>query len=371
MKHDLICTWLELPVEDWPPTYYQLLGLPPGESNIALIEQRVQQRLEKVRCYQLAHPEQATEALNRLAQAYVCLTEPSAKQRYDASLCGGGTIAVLELPRKPDVSTDTPVPGQIHLRDRSRNRSMPSCTPPPLPALDSVAPPEDLVVPGITPEPEELDDAAIEATLPPLQSAEALPDRPPVCPLEEAARSRRARLGLCTRGGLLRRIQLLRQLLRAWNNIGRLLPTSTSTQKLNPRARGKALLRNLTRMQELLEDFPPIFGIPGQPGFLVLGLLEQEQTALALNTLDEGQQAKLAEDWQAGYDLLRAHGRLLCEKTARFRGRGLFGRAILALRMAMVHQPLFAAFLIVLVTGNLLLWSWYAYRWWSGLHLLP
>ena len=65
-------------------------------SRRALIEQRVQQRLESVRRYQMKHPEQATEAMNRLAQAYVCLTEPASKQAYDAALLGGVAVAVAE-----------------------------------------------------------------------------------------------------------------------------------------------------------------------------------------------------------------------------------------------------------------------------------
>jgi len=373
MKHDLICAWLGLPIGNWPPNYYQLLGLAPGESDVALIEQRVQQRLDVVRRYQLAHPDIATEALNRLAQAYVCLTEPAAKRRYDAALLGDRAVAVLDPdPPGPCVSTDTPIPGRLQMPGRSRRAP----TPPPLPTADT-PPPQELVVPGISPEEEVLDDAAIEATLPPLLAPEELPDGPPICPIEEAARSRRACLGLCTRRGLLRRIQTLRQLLRAWNNVGRLLPTSPSTKKLNPKARGQALLRNLRKMQERLADFPKIFGEAGQPGFLVLGLLDEVPTpsavptALALHTLDDAQQLKLAADWQAGRDLLLAHAKLLTELSAQFRGLGLFGRAALAFRTAMCHQPVFTALFLGLVGGNVLLWGWYAYRWWSGQVLLP
>src|SRR5215207_2282322 len=88
MSHHLICTWLGLPADAWPPDHYRLLGLEPGETDTALIEQRVHQRLDSVRRYQMMHPEQATEAMNRLAQAFVCLTEPAAKRAYDQSLPG-------------------------------------------------------------------------------------------------------------------------------------------------------------------------------------------------------------------------------------------------------------------------------------------
>src|SRR5438067_7142704 len=91
MSHELICTWLGLPPGDWPPDHYRLLGLEPGESDCARIEQCVHQRLEAVRRYQLLHPELVTEAMNRLAQAYVCLTDPEARQAYDAVRFGRPT----------------------------------------------------------------------------------------------------------------------------------------------------------------------------------------------------------------------------------------------------------------------------------------
>ena len=86
MDAGLIRSWLQLPAGDWPPDHYTLLGLEAGESDVARIEQQVYERMEHVRRYQLTHPEPATEAMNRLAQALVCLTDPAAKRAYDAAL---------------------------------------------------------------------------------------------------------------------------------------------------------------------------------------------------------------------------------------------------------------------------------------------
>src|SRR3954451_22799261 len=97
MKSELICEWLGLPAGSWPPDHYRLLGLSPGEADAQLIEQRVQQRLDSVRRYQMMHPEQATEAMNRLAQAFVCLTEPAAKRLSDATLLRK-SVGTLEAP---------------------------------------------------------------------------------------------------------------------------------------------------------------------------------------------------------------------------------------------------------------------------------
>ena len=66
MDQQLVSTWLQLPLVDWPPDHYTLLGLKPGEGDLARIEQQVYQRMEMVRRYQLTHPELATEVMNRL-----------------------------------------------------------------------------------------------------------------------------------------------------------------------------------------------------------------------------------------------------------------------------------------------------------------
>ena len=39
MNHELICSWLEIAADQWPPNHYALLGLEPCEPNIERIEQ--------------------------------------------------------------------------------------------------------------------------------------------------------------------------------------------------------------------------------------------------------------------------------------------------------------------------------------------
>src|SRR5262249_21639142 len=89
----------------WPPDHYRLLGLPMGEPNIERIEEQVHRRLESVRRYQLTHPEIVTEAMNRLAQAFVCLTDPAAKRAYDVDLLGE---AAAKLPSAPVALQEPP-----------------------------------------------------------------------------------------------------------------------------------------------------------------------------------------------------------------------------------------------------------------------
>src|SRR5262249_39855260 len=77
MDAKILCRWLG--IADWPPDHHALLGLKPGEEDSARVEQRVHERMAKLRCYQLSHPEEATEGMNRLAQAFICLTEALSK----------------------------------------------------------------------------------------------------------------------------------------------------------------------------------------------------------------------------------------------------------------------------------------------------
>ena len=70
----------------WPPDHYAVLGLTPGEPDVGKIEEHTHDRLARLRQYQLNHPDQVTEAMNRLAEAFSCLTDPAAKKAYDATL---------------------------------------------------------------------------------------------------------------------------------------------------------------------------------------------------------------------------------------------------------------------------------------------
>ena len=73
MNKEMLCTWLGLEKTAWPPDPWTLLGLPRGEHDLCAIEDRVQDRMTKLRHYQLSYPEEATEGMNRLAEAFVAM----------------------------------------------------------------------------------------------------------------------------------------------------------------------------------------------------------------------------------------------------------------------------------------------------------
>src|SRR5262245_37804309 len=185
----VICTWLGIPPDQWPPDHYTLLGLPPGEQNADNIERHVQQRLEQVRHYQLTNPEPATEAMNRIAQAFVCLTDPQARRAYDRSLFGDTA---------PAPSTPTPIP------------SVPE-------------PAEQAVDPGFLSLVEEEVRAGETAQAAVAQTATEEVGEPEDPALVAARQSPSAKRGLGTKRALYERIVRTRMLLRFWEKAGRYL----------------------------------------------------------------------------------------------------------------------------------------------------
>jgi len=333
MKHDKICTWLGLPAGGWPPDHYALLGLTPGEQDVARIEQHVHDRLAKLRCYQLSNPEQATEAMNRLAQAFMCLTDAEAKKVYDLSSGRNGSRP--DAPKEPAVC---PAAGE---------------TAPPVAADDTAVRPLTQVDWQNSPPPVRNGDEAAPATVlaeaPAANGAVAAPPEtaaaPPVPPasqpadlLFESARvSVEARRGIGTLGALVGRIDHTRHLLWSWDQAGRYL--NKARRRLSRLADQNDLSRWLEKVGEQMEGFPKILGQPGQPGYRVVAMARLEMTAVMFNMLDPNQREALARDWVAGRVVLLAHRKFLHGEFKRLRRRNILARAIHASRAALNDHP--------------------------------
>ena len=357
MSYELICSWLGLPATEWPPTHYTLLGLKPGEDNREIIEERVRQRLDAVRRYQMCHPEQATEALNRLAQAYVCLTEPDAKKRYDAALPGFPCQAELDtvsvsaldttitrLPktlRRPKPVTQVELPTLASLPPPLPDSPPASTEPPPLPAFSSVS------VSDLTPVPISLSSVGRSAPSWPAPTEK-------VDPIMEAARCGRAHCGLGTRRALYRRILRARRLFSAWQRAARYLGSSRRRDLSG--AEGEQFAEIMAEIVKLRRGFARILGEAGQPGYMVVALARGEAVATYVK-LELLQREALSRDWHAGRKLLLAYRDFLREQAAELRLMTRGQRWRRAVRAFLTDQPLALAVLVVLLAANFFLWK--------------
>jgi hypothetical protein len=347
MSHEVICTWLGLPADPWPPDHYTLLGLEPGQADPERIERQVHERLDRVRCYQLTHPEQVTEAMNRLAQAFVCLTDPVARKAYDAALfpdraaAAGAPLAVLVgEPRAAEPARAVPW-----------ESSPAGAAPPPAPQTEidwatSPPPPRLLVGP---PAPVPFPPAGDGAPAP------AAPGAPAFDPVLEAARnSVPARRGLGTKRALYHRIARTRRLLHVWDQAGKYL--GEPTRRVTRPAEATELIRQLTTIRELLRGFPPLLGEAGQPGYLVLALARQQAVVPTFQSLLPSQRAALVRDWQAGRALLSAHRQFLRQEVRALRRKSAWGQALRATRAAINDHPGWVLVALALLAMVIALW---------------
>jgi hypothetical protein len=316
MNPELICTWLNISPANWPPDHYTLLGLRRGENDLGRIEQCVHERLARLRCFQLAQPDQATAAMNLLAQAFSCLTDPAAKKLYDAQLPGAPfdnpilTAALLPTPqRSSDVATERmepvtvstltvsavianaavvePVPIQAAVQTHV---DWQTASAPPVRAIIAVAPP-----------------VAAEAT--PKKEAKAMSCDPMIEVVESAVNSWAARRGLGMRRQIFERVWLTRQLVREWQLVGKSLGRLRAQQARS--ADEAELAERLNTVAEYLRDFPRLLGRPGLPGYRVLALRRLRPVAKAVLDLDVEQRKNLVKDWLAGHTLLLGYRRTL------------------------------------------------------------
>jgi hypothetical protein len=382
MSHELIYSWLSLPPGNWPPDHYTLLGLEPGADDVARIEEHVQQRLEKVRHYQLTHPDQATEAMNRLAQALICLTDPSAKQAYDLLLFGKhpeaapAAVAVSASPpsvtptparssrsvRVPSLTTVQVPPGDAPPAERRGGMPTPARGTPATLAqtpLPPVMPVEPLALPAAPPEPPPQTEPAPE--LPPLLPAVAVPGGTPApqrrkeeSPAEAGRSSRVARRGLGTKRALYQRIVRTRQLLHAWEQAGRFL--AWPKKRLNKAADAAELVRLMGAIRDLLQGFPPLLGEAGQPGYLVLTLARQQAVVPTFQTLISSQREALARDWWAGRELLEAHRDYLRQEVRGMRRKRAWGWMVRAVVAFLTDQPGWVLVFLALLALNVAIW---------------
>jgi hypothetical protein len=375
MKHDVICGWLGLPSTSWPPDHYALLGLQRGEENVERIEQSVHERLARLRCYQITNPEQATEAMNRLAQAFMCLTDPTAKRCYDAGLTGrtdvgGGerppapakqagpatTLSAVLPPRAARVTAPAPTPPRpaalpAKLLDTMNGSTVVThvdwqATPPPVRSaviVSTEGPPQGPVeAPAGSVPPVRVALEALPAPVPQPQTVAAAPTAPnaaamdswvgaapsgPLAGYKGFSRGLLCRLtsrhGLGTRQALYRRVRQTRRLLYAWERAGKYL--GKAKRQLKRPEDERELSRALAAIARHLKGFPRMLGHPGQPGYRVAARARLPLVAEQFNALDVEHRELLARDWAAGQTLLSSHRQFLRQELRSVRGLTRWG----------------------------------------------
>jgi hypothetical protein len=260
MSEELICSTLGLPADRWPPDHYELLGLPPGTADAARVEAHVLDRMERLRKLQLTHPDAVTDAMNRLAQALVCLTDPTLKREYDVGL----GLADLASPGFAGEGMGV--------------RAGAALTPIPSPAK---AGREELSPPSPLPQSRERGD-------------------------RRQAYRKRARL---------------RRLRSVWDAVGHCL--ADAERPFGSRAELVELIQNLGVLGLLSAEVgTPLNGAAGQPGALVIALTRQPILATRLHDLSRTYRRGLAGDWAAANARLRAtESALRNELAANFQRR--------------------------------------------------
>jgi hypothetical protein len=130
--------WLDIPSNRRPPTYYDLLGLKPGESDAARIDQAALRRMSRVRQHQVGpHGDQSQEILSELARARLVLLDPDRRADYDAGLARSSPGGAGCLPTS---SAITEVKGVTAGRQDKTKASVPD----PLSSLDLGEPAAEL-----------------------------------------------------------------------------------------------------------------------------------------------------------------------------------------------------------------------------------
>jgi len=321
MNSKILCNWLG--IMDWPPDHYALLGLKPGEGNASCIEQHVQERMAKLRCYQLSYPDEATEGMNRVAQAFICLTDalakaPALEKKNGEPAKKGILVSAGETRQLTTAGDKTDVDWKK--------------TPPPV----RIGPDQSGISKGlVVPSPPAKAKTDLD------KSASSHP-----APIDFGSESSEPRRGLGTLPALIERIHQTRQFLIAWKKAGKFLSKPGKT--INKSSEEATFTHRLNHLFELNADFPKIIGHPGQPGYRVLAMARLEMTVQMFAVMDMTQRENLARDWDAGYRVLLAYRRFLHVQFKLLRRGGPVSLVWKGVRGAINDHPLWVTAAVLL-----------------------
>jgi hypothetical protein len=314
MNKEMLCSWLDLPKAVWPPDPWALVGLPQGAHDLPTLEKRVQDRMAKLRCYQLSFPEEATEGMNRLAEAFVTLSEACSKST---------PLPAAEKPPALVMSKDdTSITQKTKLDWRA--------APPPVRNEATASSPELIA--------EEEGSNGDVLTAKPFVA----PARPHRREIDQALthdlaeRSDEATRNLGTLDAVIERVEQTRRLLHVWDQLGkhfRGTPKKTSTKESD------AFAARLEKIAAAMRTYPAFLGQPGLPGYRVVVQARLKIPLASVRAMPAEQRDDLLFDWQAARQILLAHRKYLRRVFRTLRRQSAVGLFFHALRATLNDYP--------------------------------
>jgi hypothetical protein len=324
MNQDILCNWLDLPKTAWPPDPWTLLGLPRGEQNLSAIEDRVQDRMTKLRHYQLSYPEEATEGMNRLAEAFITLTQA----------CNKAAVVTAKLPQPVVISKDeTAVIERTKLDWRD--------APPPV-RQEAASSPEVLLEDAM------IDDVPISL---PFVAPAKMQRRQidPILACELAQESDEATSEVGTIEAVIERVDVTRRLLHAWEKVGKCI--KAISKKTTPKE-SETFAKRLQTIADIMQAYPAFLGHPGKPGYRVVVQARLKMPLSIVRAMTAEQREELLVDWQDGFQVLVMHRKYLRKLFKSMRRRSTVGLVLHAVRAFLNDHPRLT--LIGMVTATLL-----------------
>ena len=332
MSREKLCTWLNLPATPWPPDHYALLGLSTGQGSADEIEQRVLERMDKLRQHQLVHPDLVTEGMNLLAQALICLNDPEARREYER-----GPVAP-DIPLDDEIDRDIPIVQTMEIPAAPPRPSRPTkvaelVDPPPenqipyrLEALPDILLPSLVEEPLSLPDEDEIDDEprAEKDSLPLLEPAEL----PPIRRIDLIREEHRK---------IYAEIVRFRRVLEVWERLRVYL--DDPDKMFSRRTETVAFMVCLSDLRPLLPTVADAIGDTGQPGHLVGVLARQQLVVEMFRSLLPSQRDALAQDCRRAHYFLVERCKLLREDIRRRTAKNFARRVMRPAFRQVFHRP--------------------------------
>jgi hypothetical protein len=156
---------------------------------------------------------------------------------------------------------------------------------------------------------------------------------------------------------MLDRVLWIRSLLRSWDRAGKYL--NKPERRICKAAEETEFRRVLTVIDNLVDEVHGIIGQPGQPGYRVLALTRLGQPVERFKALDESQRELLANDHDAGRQLLKEYRLLLLQQVRSHRRMPAWRRGCRAVDSVLTAQRVWVILGLVAAAVLILVAAWF------------